>query len=56
MVVPLFYHVDGLKEELGSADAFCKELVCQRNDATKLKISRKDLPSEDLVVTVLERA
>jgi L-ascorbate metabolism protein UlaG (beta-lactamase superfamily) len=56
MVVPLAYHVDGLKEELGSADAFCKELVCQRNDANKLKISRKDLPSEDLVVTVLERA
>lgn len=56
MVVPLAYHVDGLKEELGSADAFCKELVCKRQDANKLKITRKDLPVEDLVVTVLERA
>lgn len=56
MVVPLAYHVDGLKHELGSADAFCKELVCQRQDANKLKITKKDLPAEDLVVTVLERA
>jgi L-ascorbate metabolism protein UlaG (beta-lactamase superfamily) len=56
MVVPLAYHVEGLKQELGTADAFCKELVCQRQDANKLKITKKDLPSDDLVVAVLERA
>lgn len=56
MVVPLAYHVEGLKKELGTADAFCKELVCKRQDANKLKISKKDLPAEDLIVTVLERA
>jgi L-ascorbate metabolism protein UlaG (beta-lactamase superfamily) len=56
LVVPLAYHVEGLKKELGTADAFCKELVCKRHDANKLKISKKDLPAEDLVVTVLERA
>lgn len=56
MVIPLAYHVEGLKKELGTADAFCKELVCKRQDANKLKISKKDLPSDDLVVTVLERA
>lgn len=55
MVVPLAYNVEGLKKELGSVEAFCKELVCKREDATKLKISKKDLPAEDLVVTVLER-
>ncbi|MCR4256532.1 MAG: MBL fold metallo-hydrolase [Candidatus Uhrbacteria bacterium] len=56
VVVPLAYHVEGLKKELGTADAFCKELVCKRQDANKLKITKKDLPSDDLVVTVLERA
>ncbi|MCC6563677.1 MBL fold metallo-hydrolase [Candidatus Uhrbacteria bacterium] len=56
MVVPLAYHVEGIKHELGTVDSFCKELVCKRQDASKLKISKKDLPAEDLVVTVLERA
>jgi L-ascorbate metabolism protein UlaG (beta-lactamase superfamily) len=57
IVVPLGFHVDGVKEKLGTVDAFCKELgVCQRQDANKLKITRKDLPAEDLVVAVLERA
>ncbi len=56
VVVPLYHHIDGLKKVLGTADAFCKELgVCQRQDANRLKISRKDLPSEDLLVAVLEK-
>jgi L-ascorbate metabolism protein UlaG (beta-lactamase superfamily) len=57
VVVPLDYHVEGVKEKLGTPDAFCKELgVCQRQNANKLKISKKDLPAEDLLVAVLERA
>lgn len=56
MVIPLGYQTDGIKETLGSADAFCKELVCKREDGNKLKISKKDLPADELVVTVLERA
>ena len=56
MVIPLAHHVEGMKEQLGTADAFCKELVCQRQDANKIKITKRDLPAEDLVVTVLERA
>ncbi|MSR85310.1 MBL fold metallo-hydrolase, partial [Candidatus Uhrbacteria bacterium] len=57
IVIPLGHHVEGVKEKLGSADAFCKELgVCKRQDSNKLKISKKDLPAEDLLVAVLERA
>lgn len=57
IVVPLYHHVDGVKQTLGTADAFCKELgACQRQDANRLKISKKDLPAEDLLVAVLERA
>lgn len=57
LVVPLYHHTDGVKQNLGTADAFCKALgACQRQDANKLKISKKDLPSDTVVVTVLERA
>ncbi len=57
VVVPLYFHLPGIKAKLSSVDAFCKELgVCKRQDANKLKLSKKDLPSEDLLVAVLERA
>ncbi|MBU1348742.1 MBL fold metallo-hydrolase [Patescibacteria group bacterium] len=57
IVIPLYYDVPGMKEKLGSVDAFCKQLgVCTRQDMTKLKIARKDLPSENMVVMVLERS
>ncbi|HEU0051127.1 MAG TPA: MBL fold metallo-hydrolase [Patescibacteria group bacterium] len=57
LVIPLNYQIDGVKEKLGSVDAFCKELgVKQRQDLNKLKISRKDLPADELVTVVLERA
>lgn len=56
IVVPLAYNVDGLKQELGAVDAFCKEMTCKRENANKLKLAKKDLPAEDLVVMVLERA
>ncbi|MDO8617424.1 MAG: MBL fold metallo-hydrolase [Candidatus Uhrbacteria bacterium] len=57
VVIPLGYHVEGIKEKLGTADAFCKQLgVCKRQDVNKLKLAKKDLPAEDLFVYVLERA
>jgi L-ascorbate metabolism protein UlaG (beta-lactamase superfamily) len=56
LVIPLAFHVEGLKHELGTADAFCKQMVCKRQDSNKLKITKKDLPAEDLMVAVLERA
>lgn len=56
MVIPLHFQTDGIKEKLGSADAFCKEMVCKRQDSNKLKISKKDLPADELIVAVLERA
>jgi hypothetical protein len=57
IVIPMGFHVEGIKQKLGTVDAFCKELgVCKRQDANKLKISRKDLPADDMVITVLERS
>ncbi|MBI5654893.1 MBL fold metallo-hydrolase [Candidatus Uhrbacteria bacterium] len=57
IVVPLHYDLPGIKTKLANVDTFCKALgVCKRQDANKLKVSKKDLPTEDMVVTVLERA
>ncbi len=57
MIIPLHYDVPGVKEQLAGVDAFCKQLgVCKRQDANKLKITKKDLPAEDMLITVLERA
>lgn len=57
IVIPLAHQVEGLKEALGTADAFCKQIgVCTRTDGNKLKVTRKDLPADNVVVAVLERA
>ena len=56
MAIPLHFDIPGIKTKLESADAFCKALgACKRQDANKLKITKKDLPQDELVVTVLER-
>lgn len=57
MVVPLSYDIPGIKAQLGTVETFCKQLgSCQRQDANRLKIAKKDLPVDQLVVAVLERA
>jgi L-ascorbate metabolism protein UlaG (beta-lactamase superfamily) len=57
MVVPLSYDIPGIKAKLGNVDAFVKQLgASQRQDANRLKIAKKDLPADQLVVAVLERA
>lgn len=56
IVVPLAFNVEGMTTALDSVDLFCKEVGGKRQDGNKLKLSRKDLPAEDLVVQVLERA
>lgn len=57
MVIPLHYDIPGIKAKLTGVDSFCKSLgVCKRQDANKLKISKKELPTEDMIVMVLERS
>lgn len=57
LVVPLYYELPGIKESLTSVEHFCKQLgVCKRQDATKLKIVKKDLPQDEMIITVLERS
>ncbi len=56
IVIPYAYDVDGIKETLESLDAFCKALgVCKREDVNKLKIARKNLPEEEMMIYVLAK-
>lgn len=56
IVIPIHYHLSGIKTQLGTVDQFCESLgVCKRQDVSKLKISKKDLPADDMLITVIER-
>jgi hypothetical protein len=56
VVIPMTHSLPSLKEKLGSVDVFCKELgACRREDQNKLKIKRKDLPEEDMLIVTLSK-
>ena len=56
IVIPLAFALDGDRTDLATVEAFCKEVGGKRVDGNKLKLSRKDLPADDLIIQVLERA
>jgi L-ascorbate metabolism protein UlaG (beta-lactamase superfamily) len=57
IVVPIHFSIPGIKAELGSIDTFCKHLgACQKEEMNRLKIQKKDLPVDTMMVAVLERA
>lgn len=56
IVVPIHYHVPGIKTKLGTVENFCEAVgVCKRQDINKLKISKKDLPADEVLIMVIER-
>lgn len=56
VVIPMAYHVAGVKETLGTVGEFCKELGTTRcEEMNKFKISKKELPEEDMLVVTLTR-
>jgi len=57
IVIPMHYTIPGLKlsNKIDTLDPFCKEIgVCPKEAVNKFKISKKDLPQEDLRVVVFE--
>lgn len=55
IVIPMHYKVPGLKiEGLAGVDAFVKEMGITPSYEEKLKISKKDLPQEDMELVVLK--
>jgi L-ascorbate metabolism protein UlaG (beta-lactamase superfamily) len=53
IVIPMHYKTEGLKIDLDSIDKFIKELGLTPSYEEKLKISKKDLPSEDMELVIL---
>ena len=57
IVIPMTYALPGLKEEFQPVDAFLKEFgSLQKEQAARYKVSKRDLPEEDMKIVTLERA
>ena len=57
LIIPINYYIPGIKAKLEPVDMFCNlAATCKREDASKIKISKKDLPSSEMVIKVLERS
>ena len=53
IVIPMHYKTKNLKISLDGADKFIKELGLKPTIEEKLKISKKDLPAEDMELVIL---
>lgn len=55
IVIPMHYKTDDLKiEDIDGVDKFIKEMGITPTHEEKLKISKKDLPSEDMELVILK--
>lgn len=54
LVIPMHYRVPGLKIDIEGVDKFIKELGLKPTYEDKLKISKKDLPQEDMELVILK--
>ncbi len=56
VVIPMTHHLPSQKTKLESVEKFCKEFgSCRREEANKYKVSRKDLPEEDMLIVTLKK-
>jgi len=53
IVIPMHYQIEGLKYDLDPVEKFIKELGVKPRHEEKLKISKKDLPAEDMELVIL---
>lgn len=53
IVIPMHYSVPGLKIDIDGVDKFIKELGINPTKEEKLKISKKELPAEDMELVIL---
>ena len=50
----MHYKIDGLKYDIDAVDKFVKEIGVAPSYEEKLKISKKDLPQEDMELVILK--
>lgn len=53
IVIPMHYKIAGSKIDVDGVDKFIKEIGVKPTEEEKLKISKKDLPQEDMELVVL---
>jgi L-ascorbate metabolism protein UlaG (beta-lactamase superfamily) len=56
IVIPMHYSIPGLKYDIESVDKFKKEMGNNAEEVSKLKISKKDLPQEEIKLVILEKS
>lgn len=54
IVIPMHYKLSGLKVDIDGVDKFIKEMGIKPTEEEKLKISKKELPQEDMELVVLK--
>lgn len=54
MIIPMHYKLPGLKIDLDPVEKFIKELGIKPHEEEKLKISKKDLPQEDMELIIFK--
>ncbi len=54
IVIPMHYRVPGLKLDIDRVEKFIKEIGIKPTEEEKLKISKKDLPAEDMELVVFK--
>jgi L-ascorbate metabolism protein UlaG (beta-lactamase superfamily) len=54
IVIPMHYNVPGLKYDLDGVEKFIKEIGVKPREEEKLKISKKDLPAEDMELVIMK--
>jgi len=56
VVIPMTHAIPNVKEKLLTIDDFCKAMgACRLEETNKYKVSRKDLPEEDVLIMKLSR-
>ncbi len=54
IIIPMHYKTKDLKVDIDGVDKFIKELGIKPTEEEKLKINKKDLPSEDMELVILK--
>ncbi len=56
VVIPMMYQLPNLKTTYETVEVFCKAMgACRREEVNKYKVTRKDLPADDLLIVTLSR-
>lgn len=53
IIIPMHYKIPGLNIDIDGVEKFIKELGIKPTNEEKLKISKKDLPAEDMELVIL---